>query len=66
MAKTTKQKSDRYQTAVPTQKQMLRILLNLEVVAVSATAAGQACYLVVPAETETQFRNGLKKLGYSL
>ena len=31
-----------------------------------AAAAGQACYLVVPAETETKFRNGLKKLGYSL
>lgn len=31
-----------------------------------ATLAGQACYLVVPAETQTKFRNGLKKLGYSL
>ena len=31
-----------------------------------AAATGQACYLVVPAETETKFRNGLKKLGYSL
>ncbi|MBW4490852.1 MAG: helicase-associated domain-containing protein [Trichocoleus desertorum ATA4-8-CV12] len=31
-----------------------------------AAAAGQACYLVVPAETETKFHNGLKKLGYSL
>ena len=29
-------------------------------------AAGQACYLVVPAETETKFHNALKKLGYSL
>jgi len=27
---------------------------------------GEACYLVVPAETETKFRNGLKKMGYSL
>jgi DNA-directed RNA polymerase subunit N (RpoN/RPB10) len=26
-------------------------------------AVGQACYLVVPAETETKFRNALKKLG---
>jgi hypothetical protein len=25
-----------------------------------------ACYLVVPVETETKFRNGLKKMGYSL
>ncbi len=31
-----------------------------------AIAAGQACYLVVPTETETKFRNALKKLGYSL
>lgn len=31
-----------------------------------AISAGEACYLVVPAETETRFRNGLKKLGYSL
>lgn len=31
-----------------------------------AAVAGQASYLVVPAETETKFRNGLKKLGYSL
>jgi len=31
-----------------------------------AIGAGEACYLVVPAETETKFRNGLKKLGYSL
>ncbi|HEY9693897.1 MAG TPA: hypothetical protein V6D15_16965 [Oculatellaceae cyanobacterium] len=28
--------------------------------------AGQACYLVVPTETETKFRNALKKLGYTL
>lgn len=27
---------------------------------------GQACYLVVPVETETKFRNGLRKMGYSL
>lgn len=31
-----------------------------------AMIAGQACYLVVPTETETKFRNGLKKLGYSV
>lgn len=31
-----------------------------------AVTAGQASYLVVPVETETKFRNGLKKLGYSL
>lgn len=31
-----------------------------------ALAAGQPCYLVVPTETETKFRNALKKLGYSL
>ncbi len=31
-----------------------------------AITAGQACYLVVPLETETKFRNALKKLGYSL
>ena len=31
-----------------------------------AVAAGQPCYLVVPAESETKFRNALKKLGYSL
>jgi len=31
-----------------------------------AMTAGQACFLVVPAETETKFRNALKKLGYSL
>ena len=31
-----------------------------------AITAGQACYLVVPIETETKFRNALKKLGYSL
>lgn len=31
-----------------------------------AIAAGQACYLVVPTETETKFRNSLKKLGYSI
>lgn len=31
-----------------------------------AISAGGACYLVVPAETETKFRNALKKLGYSL
>ena len=29
-------------------------------------AVGQACYLVVPAETEAKFYNALKKLGYSL
>jgi hypothetical protein len=28
--------------------------------------AGTACYLVVPTETETKFRNALKKIGYSL
>lgn len=27
---------------------------------------GTACYLVVPLETETKFRNALKKIGYSL
>ncbi len=31
-----------------------------------AIAVGQAYYLVVPIETETKFRNALKKLGYSL
>ncbi|HIK13805.1 MAG TPA: helicase-associated domain-containing protein [Leptolyngbyaceae cyanobacterium M33_DOE_097] len=31
-----------------------------------AICAGEACYLVVPAGTETKFRNGLKKMGYSL
>ena len=31
-----------------------------------AMIAGQASYLVVPAETETKFRNALKKLGYTL
>jgi hypothetical protein len=31
-----------------------------------AIAVGQACYLVVPAETEAKFSNALKKLGYSL
>lgn len=31
-----------------------------------AIGAGEACYLVVPAETETKFRNALKKMGYSL
>ncbi|MBD1913153.1 MULTISPECIES: helicase-associated domain-containing protein [unclassified Leptolyngbya] len=31
-----------------------------------AIGTGGACYLVVPAETETKFRNGLKKMGYSL
>lgn len=31
-----------------------------------AIAARQACYLVVPAETEAKFHNALKKLGYSL
>lgn len=28
--------------------------------------AGGACYLAVPADSETKFRNGLKKMGYSL
>jgi len=31
-----------------------------------AVAAGQPCYLVVPAESEIKFRNALKKLGYGL
>jgi hypothetical protein len=31
-----------------------------------AIIAGQASYLVVPVETETKFRNALKKLGYTL
>lgn len=31
-----------------------------------AITAGQASYLVVPTDTETKFRNALKKLGYSL
>ncbi len=31
-----------------------------------AIAAGEPCYLVVPAESEIKFRNALKKLGYSL
>ncbi len=31
-----------------------------------AIAAGQPCYLIVPLESETKFRNALKKLGYSL
>lgn len=31
-----------------------------------AIVDGQASYLVVPIETETKFRNALKKLGYSL
>jgi hypothetical protein len=31
-----------------------------------AMTAGHPCYLVVPSETETKFRNALKKLGYSL
>jgi hypothetical protein len=31
-----------------------------------AIGAGEVCYLVVPAETETKFRNGLKKMGYRL
>lgn len=31
-----------------------------------AMVAGQPCYLVVPLESETKFRNALKKLGYSL
>ena len=32
----------------------------------TAVMAGAACYLVVPTETETKFRNALKKIGYSL
>ncbi len=32
----------------------------------TAMMAGAACYLVVPTETETKFRNALKKIGYSL
>jgi len=31
-----------------------------------AMTTEQACFLVVPTETETKFRNALKKLGYSL
>jgi hypothetical protein len=31
-----------------------------------AVTTGAACYLVVPMETETKFRNALKKIGYSL
>jgi hypothetical protein len=32
----------------------------------TAVTTGAACYLVVPIETETKFRNALKKIGYSL
>jgi hypothetical protein len=32
----------------------------------SNTTAGSASYLVVPAESETKFRNSLRKLGYSV
>ena len=67
--------SDRYIPKELPQTQILRILPNLEVVAVgelaradrpTAMMARAACYLVIPTETETKFRSALKKIGYSL